>query len=213
MKTPILAAALAAAAVSLAGCRDSTGSDGAYAGSMAFSFAGARSGTFSARGTIHRRGEINFVKRPFAAGYKYVDVDPASPFAELIEVMAYAPVTESRGTWVFFLLPPVTAGQTLDLSCDVYTAFCIPGHVVFDADPNLALDDDRDGFSFRAGTVTITSISGGRLRATFSATAQGFYDPRTITVTGGSFDVPLLDQSHYYGDRVAPGAAFLRRHD
>jgi hypothetical protein len=72
--------------------------------------------------------------------------------------------------------------------------------VVFDLDPDLVQDDGRDGFSFRAGTVTITSVSGGRLRGTFSGTAQGFYDQRTITITGGSFDVPLLDQSHYYGN-------------
>ncbi len=209
MKTALLAVALAAAAVSLTGCRDSTGSDGTASGWMTFSFAGARSGTFSTNGAIRRRDETQLVEKPFAAGYEYVSQNPLFQ-GPVIEIMAYAPVTKSKGTQVFFLLPAVTAGQTLDLNCDFYTPVCIPGHVVFDADLNRP-SDGSDGFSFYAGTITITSVSGGRLRGTFSATGYGYHDQRTITVTGGSFDVPLLDQSHYYGDRAAPGAAYLRR--
>lgn len=211
MKTALLAAALAAATVSLTGCRDSTGSDATVTGRMTFSFAGARNGTFFANGALRRLEEPVSVKRPFAAARKYVE--QGSPLAGVTVVMAYAPVTESKGIWVLFDLPDVTAGQTLDLSCPFYTAFCPGGIVVFDVDRDLGPGNGEDGFSSYAGTMTITSVSGGRLRGTFSATAQAYHDQRTITITGGSFDVPLLDRSYYTGDRAAPGAAYLRRRD
>jgi hypothetical protein len=187
MKTVLLAAALAAATVSLTGCRDSTGSDGTATGSMTFSFAGARSGTFSTNGAF--RDDSRLDKNPFAAGRELLD--QTSQLGGLIEVMAYAPVTESRGTWVFFLLPPVSAGQTLDLNCVDYTTFCPSGLVVFNFDL-AGPTSDSDGFRIYSGTVKITSVSGGRLRGTFSGTAQAYDDQRQITVAGGSFDVPLL---------------------
>jgi hypothetical protein len=45
-----------------------------------------------------------------------------------------------------------------------------------------------------SGTAHITSVSGGRLRGTFSGTAESFFggDVGEITITNGAFDVPLL---------------------
>lgn len=206
MKTTLLTTALAAATLALAGCKDSTGSNNneIASGSLAFSYTGVRSGSYSASGAIHPNA-TSFTKATFASGVKL-----AQGGTNYVGIIAYVPVTASTGHEVLFIFPSVAAGQNLSLSDDCVGADCPLALVAFDTDPDLE-EDDSEPFFFTDGTLHVTSTSNGRVSGTFSGHAEGFDGTRVITVTGGSFDVPLLDQSQFpTANRSAPTPAFTR---
>jgi hypothetical protein len=205
MKKIFLAAVLAGATAGLQGCGDSTGSeDDSVSGSLAFSYAGARSGSYSATGAFRRQTVGTFVKQPFAAGVELQD-----PVAgAVIGIVAYSPVTTTTGHQVIFLLPPVTAGQTLNLdgSC-ADPDFCPVGLVSFDLNPDLAVDDS-EGYLFTTGTLHVTSATDGHVTGTFSGTAEDVTGAFILTVTNGTFDVPVLSESQFLGNRMATAPTF-----
>jgi len=197
--------ALAAATLVLAGCGDSTGSNNQIAsGSLAFGYTGARSGSYSASGAIHAT-TTGFVKEPFAAGVKLNDSG-----TDFVGIVAYVPVTTSTGHEVLILFPKVAAGQSVSLSENCVSNSCPLAIVAFETDPDLE-EDDSDPFFFTSGTLQVTSISGSRISGTFSGQAEDFDGTRTITVTGGTFDVPLVSQSAFpAANRAVPTPAVMR---
>jgi len=204
MKTGFLAAALTAATVAMAGCKDSTGNDNEIAsGSLAFSYSGVRSGTFAANGALEKQSASSFVKKSFATGVKLSD--GAQNF---VGVVAYLPVTATTGTEALFLFPSAAAGTTLNLTDNCPGTACPIGIVAFDTDPDLP-EDGSDPFFFTTGTIHITAVSSSRISGTFSGTALDFEGTRAIEVTGGTFDVPLLAESDFpSGNRSAPTTPF-----
>ena len=205
MKRGYLAVALAAATLAATGCGDSTGPKATGSGSLSLSYTGARSGTFSASGALEKAGASSFVKQEFAAGVKLTDAAQ-----NYVGVVAYVPVTSTTGHEVVLLFPSAAAGTTLDLTDTCVGTACPLGVVAFDTNPDLA-DDNADPFFFSTGTLHISTISGSRITGTFSGTAEDFDGTRTITVTNGSFDVPLLEESQFpSASRSAPTTAFQR---
>lgn len=205
MKTRLLTA-LAAATLAMAGCKDSTGSTKSEitSGSLAFGYTGARSGSYSASGVLHPTS-TSFTKESFAAGIKLVQNG-----TNFVGLIAYVPVTASTGNEVIVLFPSVAAGKDVNLSDSCAGSDCPIAAIAFDTDPDLE-EDDSDPFFFTTGTLHVTSSSGGRISGTFSGTAEDFDGTRTITVTGGTFDVPLLEQSQLpSASRSAPTPAFTR---
>jgi hypothetical protein len=198
MRSRIIAAATLAAAAALAGCKDSTGNDGPGSGSVSFTYTGARSGSYSASGEFERVGTSSFVKKSFAAG-----VTLADPSGQYIGVLGYVPVTATTGNQAVLVLPTVTGGETLTLdpTCES-TTFCPLGLITFDLNPDAQVDDS-EGFLFSDGTVHVTSVANGRIKGTFSGTAVDITGTKTLTVTSGAFDVPLLQQSQFLASRRA----------
>jgi hypothetical protein len=192
MKTRILGIALAAV-TALAGCNsDSTGFQPIDPGSLAFSFEGARTGTYSASGAFTANNGNAVQALPFAAGVKINN----AVAGQIVGIIAWMPVGLSTGHQATFLLPPVTAaGQTFALTEDCTSVtFCPGGLVAFDlslTQPGL----EPDAFVFTSGTLTITSLASGRVAGTFSGVAADSAGIRVVTITGGTFDVPLVDES------------------
>ena len=204
MKTKHLAVALAAASMALSACGDSTGSSGTTAsGSLSFDYTGARSGSYRASGAFQRTSDTTFAKQPFAVGAR-----GTISGVTFVDLLSYQPVDAQTGHMVLIELPNVTAPTTfsLDGSCD--TDDCPLAAVIFDTDPN-ASEDDSDLYFFETGTLQVTSVSSGRLRGTFSGTATEFLGDQTITVTNGTFDVPLVSQS-FAGTRAVSATVKLR---
>jgi hypothetical protein len=205
MKRGYLAVALAAATLAATGCKDSTGPKAAGSGSLSLSYTGARSGTFSASGALQKADASSFVKQEFAAGVKLTD-----GAQNYVGIVAYVPVTSTTGHEVLFLFPSATAGTTLDLTDTCVQNVCPLGVVAFDTNPDVETDNS-DPFFFTTGSLHISTISSGRITGTFSGTAEDFDGTRTITVTNGSFDVPLLEESQFpSASRSAPTPAFGR---
>jgi hypothetical protein len=200
-----LAAALAAATLATAACKDSTGPKAIASGSLALTYAGARSGTISVSGALEKASASSFVKQEFAAGVKLTDGAPS-----FVGIVAYLPVTSTTGHEVLLLIPSAAAGTTLDLSENCSSSTCPLGFVAFDSNPDLA-QDDSDPFYFTTGTLHLANLSSTRISGTFSGTAADFGGTRTITITGGAFDVPLVEESQFpFASRSAPTTAFQR---
>lgn len=189
MKRRIVGMALAAAAA-LAGCNgDATSFTPIDPGSLAFSYEGARTGTYAANGSFTANNGNTVQALPFAAGVKLND-----PVAgRIFGIIAYLPVTSTTGHQVTFLLPETAAGKTLSLTETCPTpVFCPGGLLAYDY--NLAVpSQEPDTFVFTSGTLTITSLAGGRMTGTFSGVAADSAGIRVVNVTGGTFDVPLVD--------------------
>jgi hypothetical protein len=192
MKTGMLAAALAAATVALAGCKDSTGNNTPIAaGSIAFSYTGAHSGTYSTSGAVVAKSGGGFAKQQFATAVKFNDPGQSS-----IGIIGYLPTTVNTGNEVIFAFPTSAVGQTVVLTDNCTSTGCALGLIVFDTNPDLQ-EDNSEPFFLTSGTLQVSAISNGRITGTFSGTAESLDALQTITVTGGSFDLPLVDQSRF----------------
>lgn len=193
-------AALAGAVALLAACSDSTGSTATGPGSLSFTYAGDRSGSYSANGEFKTSGS-SFVKQPFAVGARGTTAVGTS-----IAMIAYQPVSASTGNMVLIGLPDVSGTGTFGLGDDSCAASdlatCPFAAILFDTNPDLE-EDDSQIFAFTSGTLTVTSNTGGHLRGTFSGTAETIFADSTITVTNGAFDVPVRSQSSLSLDRAA----------
>jgi len=204
MKTKHLAAALAAASIALSACGDGTGSSGTTAsGSLSFDYSGARSGSYRASGTFQRTSDSTFAKQPFAVGAR-----GTVSGTTFVDLLSYQPVNAQTGHMVLIELPNVTAPATFSLNGSCDTDDCPLAGLVFDTDPS-ASEDSSDLYFFDTGTLQVTSVSSGRIRGTFSGTATQFLGEQTITVTNGTFDVPLVSQS-FLGTRGVSATAKLR---
>jgi hypothetical protein len=203
--TPIAAALLAAAALALAACGgDGTGSS-VEPGSLSFTYTGARSGSYSATGSIRRTSDSTFARQPFAVGAK-----GSLQGTSFVSILSYQPVTAETGNMALFDLANVTGPTTLSLSSACDADDCPFAAIVFDTDPN-ASEDESDFYLFESGTLNVTSVSGNHLRGTFSGTATEFFGDATITVTNGTFDVPLVSPSQVpLASRASAGGRQLR---
>ena len=187
--TQLLKTALAGAAALLAACNDSTGGSGTTtAGSLGFSYSGARAGSYSVSGVYRPRGN-SFDKVPFAVGAR-----SQQPGQTVLAVLSYQPVTSTTGHMVLLGLPGATTIGSYDLadeSCGTTgSTDCPLALLVFDTNPDLE-EDDSEVFTFVSGTLNVTSVSNGRVAGSFSGTAESFFGDAVITVTNGTFDIPV----------------------
>jgi hypothetical protein len=194
------------AAVALAACGDSTGSNPkATSGSLSFTYAGARSGSYSAQGTFQVQNDSMIVKQSFAAGLKVVSNGQTA-----MGLLSYVPVNSTTGNELIILFPGISGATSIDLDPNACTSQCPLALLAFDTDPNAA-EDNSQLFFFTSGHVNVTSTSNGRMKGTFNGTAETLAGDSTITVTNGSFDVPLLNENGQpVTSRGLPAPAFVR---
>ena len=198
--------ALAAALGSMAACKDSTGSDNnGNNGSLSFNYSGARSGSYQASGQYQSSG-TSFAKQSFAVGTNTVLF--GTPVAL---IASYQPTTSSRGDEVILVLEgnAHTGTYSRDFDCD---ANCAIGFVSYGIDPALDDDTSSDDFSFADGTVTVTSVSNGRMRGTFSGHMEDDETSlRTVNVVSGSFDVPMVSSGSLGFNKMSAVRLHLNR--
>ena len=174
--TMVVALSLAA----LVGCSGSPGPDLDVSGTLAFSYSGGVSGTFSASGP--------FVLDPAAADYAVGGRDGAS-----IVIAASRPRTAMTHDVVSMVIPRLTSGSSIvDDTC---LSFECAGLLL-----TLGESND-DGFGFlqachlTVGTLTIATIGDERATGTFSGTGECSSSTNATTafeVTDGTFDVALV---------------------
>jgi len=187
--------AIAGAAALLAACSDSTGSSGSASGSLGFTYGGARAGSYSASGTFKQTGS-SFVKQPFAVG-----VSSSTTAGAALAMLSYVPVTSSTGNMVLIGIPNRASGTiALDDNCGG-NEICPFAAVLFGTNPDLE-EDDSQIFTFTSGQVNITSNNGKRVTGTFSGTAETFLGDSVITITNGTFDMPVRSSTSLSGNRV-----------
>ncbi len=209
--TRTLLAAAAAALLVLPACSDSTGSETAARGSMSFQYSGAASGSFNASGSLRRDSNGEMQESEFAAVLRDRQTFEAG-------VMAYRPRQQGRGDVAALTLGTLTGPRTLTVdgeSCGgIPEQSCPGGILMFNVDVNAEeIDDEASIYLLATGTIQVTEVSGGRAKGTFQGTALDLADifaenPRTIQVTAGTFDVPIVDAEEgdlAFGRRTADG--------
>ncbi|HST63282.1 MAG TPA: hypothetical protein VLK84_31515 [Longimicrobium sp.] len=181
----VRALAIAAAfGLALSACESATNSDEAPQGTLVFTFSGDTAGTYDATGRFNRR-------RPdvgtFAVGAK----GPVTG-GEALAVYGHAARTGILARADDFLMT-VESPQVGSVTCAVGNADCPFGGIFF---VGAVAGGEADAiYTSVSGTVTITSINEDRARGTFTFQMEAFgveEDPRTLQVTGGTFDVPIV---------------------
>ncbi|HET6228808.1 MAG TPA: hypothetical protein VFE05_01950 [Longimicrobiaceae bacterium] len=199
------AASLVLCLASIAACNGGLADELDFQGTMAFGFTGTSTGTFSAAGTYHASDPSRFGKE-FAAAAR--EPNATHPY---VSVVAIKPTGGNLADGTALLLPNVTAPGSFQ-----FTASCSPSTAVGTCAVGIY---DRAGtfipgtptpneeiYTFTSGTLEITSVDGARIVGTFTGTATvlGSNPAKTLTVTGGHFDVPLVSASSNPGGTPLP---------
>ena len=154
-------------------------------GSLSFSFSGGAAGSYSATGLPPTNGTLSFGTSPWAAGVR----DDAK---QAIVVVGTVPKTSTTWDLAVIEITRLTVGSnTINSSCTA--ALCTGVSVAFGT--NQASNSFTLVCLLTTGTVAISSVSSTRATGTFSGSGSCVSMTGTvsaITVTGGSFDVPLV---------------------
>jgi len=151
---------------------------------VAFDYAGVRTGRFEAKGLPPEDGRIG---GSFAIAY-----DRAAPGG--IYLYAFVTTTAPRGDLVIIRIPDKPG--TYDFACAIGGRdTCAYAEGTFNMDPaGTGLEEGRVDMSTISGVVTVTEVTGTRVRGSFSGAAETFVpssnQPAGIfSIANGRFDV------------------------
>jgi hypothetical protein len=167
-----LVSVAAVVSLTLAACSDATGPLGSSEGIVRFSYTGAETGVWQARGVRYD----DWGATTHAAGLRY---------AGSIIVIAHARKRGGRADG-FWLSATATEPGTYAIG-DIFGSAPVRGGLSFDNDHST--NTSRAVYDFVSGSVTFEQNTDGRIRGQFEALAQKPFGSGTLTVTG-SFDVP-----------------------
>jgi hypothetical protein len=165
------------------GCSDSTG-PGGLSGTVTFNYTGGGGGTFNVSGRMPTiAAEIG--DDDWAAGFR------DSPNSQ-IQIAGVRARSADRYDLAFIGIGRLTVGtENIDANCDPEFDVCTGLILLISASE---ADNDLDFFcALGTGSIAITEITSTRVRGSFSGTggcANG--SVTSFTVTGGTFDVPLV---------------------
>lgn len=187
------------AVVLLAGC-DGSPSEPRFdpVGSISFAYSGVISGSYEARGVMEV--EQGAIPAPVTGATAYLQDD-------LMNLLAFRAQTSTRGDAFTLLLGavPGTGSLPLDpLSCQQQVlASCRIGFFVPDVDVTQLTGPDLASlleitYVLVLGNVEVTTRTDRRIRGTFQAIAfRGNEEnlQNSLTITNGSFDLPIRPQN------------------
>lgn len=167
--------------LALAACgRDGTGPTEASANLFRFDFTGATSGTYLAEGLPPEDGSI---RGSYAVSYPGIGEDFA--------LYSFRATVAPRGDFFLLTAPPVPG--TYKVECDeVDRCFFLFGYMNLDASTR-GHDAGEKRFVIQSGSVTVTTVTDGRVQGTFAGSGITVDRPTgavgTLVVSDGRFDV------------------------
>lgn len=181
---------------------DSTG-PAVASGALSFHYTGGlpgqlEDGAFSVSGAPR----LDAAGRPDPAPWATAGPHPLEgslvPIGSKLAVVAFAPRGSREGDLVVLTLPRVSAPATVAIEGNCTTVDCARGLFLLGVAPRAPHEGLDGSCDLTAGTVQITSVSGGRIQGSFSATGQcttslqngPFFD---IAVQEGQFDVEISE--------------------
>jgi hypothetical protein len=198
-------AVAAAAVVGLGACSDSTGAKDRDS-TVSFQYSGFSTGSFTASGNATNASQTH---PAFAAAIRDT-TDDAEP---VVAIVGFQALENGRTSFIDleFVEPSKPGDISLDDTCGTGTSHVGCGLALLAFNWDLTVDSAAAGeesYLVTGGTVHVSEISSTRVRGTFTAQAEDD-NAHTITVTGGSFDVPFVSSSSLFGSRSAPRPAEL----
>jgi hypothetical protein len=197
-------------AAGLAACGDeSTGLDNDLlpkSGEIGFSYSGAKRGTFLAKGALEFNQDSTLKLQSFAVATTRTDSSSATGARVLFEAVD---LRLPRLDLFLGELPNLRTGTySLNIACSWQSLPDNCAALAFGIDVDM-----QDAFSetgefplylLTSGTLEVSSISNNRIRGDFQGTAKlltvladdlDFVPGADLTVTNGTFDLPLMDGS------------------
>lgn len=191
------------AASLLAGCGEDPTGPSVESGSLSFRYTGGlpgalEGGAFSASGApgLDARG------RPELAEWAVAGSHPMEshtvPVGSKLAVVAFAPGGSPEGDLVVLTLPRVSGRTSVQIEGNCTSVNCTQGLILLGVSPRTPHEGLEGSCTLGTGTVQITSVAGGRVAGTFSATGRctrslrdsPFFD---LVVQEGQFDVEISE--------------------
>lgn len=187
--------ALTTLTLSLGACGDSTGSDRARTGELAFSYSGSVSGRFEAVGEPRNTSS---------------NIEFAAALVNDGEMLLVGSEPDGRDRADVFIASAPAIQRTTVCTADTDFFDCeILAGLVLGEDVDTG-DYDRS-FTGWVGSLTVSEITDTRVRGSFSFTLEDddvFENAPLIEVRSGTFDVPILRDADF---AAAPREALARR--
>ena len=192
--------AVLAFAALLGACDDATGPDRNEVGTVRFTYAGARSGTFEAVGRFPAATVRGSATGTWAAAVRLRAglVPEDGPHAVLAATQRRADARADVFSVLFVPLEvrTVSCGEDEVALCPLFT------QLRFGVPPLVG--DAEAEFVVVSGTLRVTGASESRVRGTFEMVLRQTGSGAALLVSDGSFDVPVVEARFGMGDRV-PG--------
>jgi hypothetical protein len=169
------------ATLALAGCDGATLPPVAPSeGALRFDFAGDLAGSFEAVGAAEETPSTTHA-------WAYADLDAT----HWVNVTAYRPHADGNGgDRISFAFPLVDGARLFDWADCPADAAC-PGGAVFFQWGAHPMPESEGVYGYSSGLIRITSVSGTRIRGSFAGKAHAMSDGGPLTLSDGSFDLPL----------------------
>lgn len=183
----------------------STEPSGDLIGSVKFTYSGAGlNGAFDARG-----GLKNGMPTSSSAAYGIVSEEDGG---EAIGIFASAlgPDKSYFDSFWALLSEQTTGTYSVGLNCQPSPGTKRCAYIEVEFDTPMEGEDEGAIFTLISGELTVTSVDGKRLKGTFTGTGLDEWGDGTaqVTITNGTFDVPVLDASDIPGLKtLSPGSA------
>ncbi|HEX8695847.1 MAG TPA: hypothetical protein VF746_25755 [Longimicrobium sp.] len=192
-----MGAVLAFAAL-LGACGDATGPAQNPVGTVRFTYSGARSGTFEAVGRFPSATVRGSPSGAWAAAVR-LRGRPV-PDDDQAVLTANQRRDDARSDDFSVLFVPLQVGTLTCEEADV-TPLCPMFAQLRFGVPPLAGDPEAQ-FVVEAGTVRVTEASGSRVAGTFELVLREVESGAVLLVSGGIFDVPVVEVQFGVVDRI-----------
>jgi hypothetical protein len=184
LRTRAPLAVAAASLLAISACNESsTGSSLVAEGSVTFTYTGAEAGTYNATGRFDRQ---NPERGTYGVGGLAILQGGEAA------VVVYGQYARSDQLYDQFILSTETP-EVGTYTCETGDLTCSFGGFFF---VGATEEGETEGFyTSVGGTLTITSVNEDRVRGTFALQLEALDvsdDPPAVQVTGGTFDVPIV---------------------
>jgi hypothetical protein len=172
-------------------------------GALSFHYAGGlpgklEDGAFAENGAPHLDGAGRPDLAPWAAAGAHPLGGPLVPVGSKLAIVAFSPHGAGEGDLVALTIPRVSSPTTVTVDGDCTAVGCARGLILLGVNPRRPHEGLDGSCELVAGTVQIASVTGGRIRGSFSATGRCTASVQNrpfheIEVRDGEFDVEISD--------------------
>lgn len=172
-------------------------------GALSFHYTGGLPGrldgeAFAVNGAPRLDGAGRPDPAPWAAAGTHPTEGPLVPVGSKLAIVAFSPHGPREGDLVALTIPRVSSPTTVTVDGNCTAVGCARGLILLGVDPRAPHQGLDGSCELVSGTVQVVSVSGGRIRGSFSATGRcttsvqnGPY--HEIDVEQGEFDVQLSE--------------------
>jgi hypothetical protein len=172
-------------------------------GALSFHYSGGlpgrlEDGAFAVNGAPRLDGAGRPDPAPWATAGAHPMAGPLVPVGSKLAIVAFSPHGSGEGDLVVLTIPRVSSPTTVTVDGNCTAVGCARGLILIGVDPRKPHEGLDGSCELVSGTVRIVSVSGGRIRGSFSASGRCTTSVQNgpfheVEVRDGGFDVQISE--------------------